>query len=111
MDTQRDRIHMADEEQIPLHRRLGLRFLQLLIIIVAFMLIRNCIIISLNRHKADVKMQRQYYEKGYETGKEKALYDRQQAEQYFPDPLLERKYREGFRDGWDDTRQESKFQE
>jgi hypothetical protein len=95
---------MTDKEQIPLHRRIGLRLLQFLIIVSAFLLIRNCILISKNSTNPDLEIQQHYYDKGYEAGRQKALHNKTPAEQHFPDLLLERKYREGLRDGWDATK-------
>ncbi len=98
---------MAEKEQeLPLHRRFGLRFLQFLIIVVAFVLIRNCIIISINGSSTDLEIQQQYYERGFEAGKQKALYGTKDMDEKYPDLLLERKYREGYRDGWDRTKKQ-----
>jgi hypothetical protein len=96
---------MADEEQIPLHRKFGLRLLQFLLVVLALVLIRDCIIISTHGSNPGLKMQQEYYDKGYEAGKLKALYGRDRRTPSFPDLLLERKYRDGYRDGWDATQQ------
>jgi hypothetical protein len=90
---------MENEERISMQRRFGLRLLQLLIIIMAVMLVRNCIIISMESDNQELSVQQQFYNKGYEAGKQKALSGRQQTEPFFPDLLLERKYRNGHRDG------------
>jgi hypothetical protein len=97
---------MADEEEIPLHRRFGLRLLQFLLVVLALVLIRDCIIIATHGSNPGLKMQQEYYDKGYEAGKQKALQGRDRLAPSFPDPLLERKYRDGYRDGWDATQQE-----
>ncbi len=98
---------MTDEDNIPLHRKLGIRFLQFLIVVLAFVLIKNCINISMTGENPELELQQQYYEKGYEAGKQKGLNGRPGAEPHFPDLLLERKYRQGYRDGWDETNHEN----
>jgi hypothetical protein len=97
---------MADEKQIPLHRRFGLRLLQFLLVVFALLLMRYCVILVMNSNNPGLKMQREYYNKGYEAGKQKALQGRDRLAPSFPDLLLERKYRDGYRDGWDATQQE-----
>lgn len=52
-------------------------------------------------------MEQEYYEKGVDAGKKKALNSSLQAQPHFPDLLLEQKYRQGFREGWDKARQDT----
>jgi hypothetical protein len=80
----------TENEKIPPHRRWGLRFLQVLIIIMAFALIRNCILISTNSNFPGTKLQLQYYDKGYEAGREKAQDNNPQIEDPFPNLILEK---------------------
>ena len=94
---------MQKNEKITTQRKYGLRFLQILIILVAFFLVRNCALKLFNDMPAE-HMQNKYYEMGYEAGKNKALGNSPVAEPIFPGPLLKKKYRDGFRNGWDDER-------
>jgi hypothetical protein len=92
---------MQKNEKMSFQRKYGLRFLQILIILVAIFLVRNCALTLFNDMPAE-HMQNKYYEMGYEAGKNKALGNSQVTEPIFTDPLLKKKYRDGFRDGWDD---------
>jgi len=94
---------MTQSEKISPQRKYGLRFLQVLIILVAFFLVRNCIF-TLSSDIPSEQLLNQYYEKGYEAGKIKALGSYPVKEPSFSDPLLKKKYRDGFRNGWDDER-------
>jgi hypothetical protein len=94
---------MPKNEKISFQRKYGLRFLQILIILVAYFLVRNCALTLFNDMPAEY-IQNKYHEMGYEAGKNKALGHSPVAEPIFPDPLLKKKYRDGFRNGWDDGR-------
>jgi hypothetical protein len=92
---------MTQSEKISTQRKYGLRLLQILIILVAFFLVRNCIF-TLSSDIPSEQLLNQYYEMGYEAGKTKALGSYPVAEPSFSGPLLKKKYRDGFRNGWDD---------
>jgi hypothetical protein len=94
---------MTQNEKISPQRKYGLRFLQVLIILVAFFLVRNCIF-TLSSDIPSEQLLNQYYEMGYEAGKIKALGSNPVKEPSFSDHLLKKKYRDGFRNGWDDGR-------
>jgi hypothetical protein len=94
---------MPQNEKISTQRKYGLRFLQVLIILVAFFLVRNCLL-TLSSDIPSGQLLNQYYEMGYEAGKTKALGSYPVKEPSFSEPLLKKKYRDGFRKGWDDGR-------
>jgi len=94
---------MTQNEGISFQRKYGLRLLQILIILVAFFLVRNCIL-TLGRDIPSGRQLKQYYELGYEAGKSTALGRGPVAEPTFSEPLLKKKYRDGYRNGWDDGR-------
>jgi hypothetical protein len=94
---------MPHSEEISVPRKHSLRLLQVLIILVAFFLVRNCIF-TLGSDIPSEVLQRQYFEMGYKAGMTKALGSYPAAEPTFSDPLLKKKYRDGFRNGWDDGR-------
>ena len=94
---------MSNYEEISFQRKYGLRFLQILIVLVAFFLVRNCILTLSNDIPSEQRLN-QYYELGYEAGKSTASGSHSVAEPTFSDPLLKKKYRDGYRNGWDDGR-------
>jgi len=94
---------MTQNEGISFQRKYGLRLLQILIILVAFFLVRNCILMLGGDIPSEQRLN-QYYEMGYEAGKSTALGRRPIAEPNFSDPLLKKRYRDGYRSGWDNGR-------
>ena len=94
---------MTQNEGISFQRKYGLRLLQILIILVAFFLVRNCILMLGSDIPSELRLN-QYYEMGYEAGKSTALGRRPVAEPTFSDSLLKKKYRDGYRSGWDNGR-------
>ena len=94
---------MIPNEEISLQRKYGLRLLQVLIVLVAFFLVRDCIL-TLNSDLPSETLLNQYYKKGYEAGKIQAHGRYPVAEPTFAAPLMQTRYRAGFRNGWDDGR-------
>jgi hypothetical protein len=92
---------MPHSEEISVQRKYGLRLLQVLIILVAIFLVRDCLLMFGSDIPSEQR-QNQFYEMGYEAGTATALGRHPVAEPTFTTPLLKKKYRTGFRNGWDD---------
>jgi len=72
-----------------------------LMIILAFMLLKNCIgSIHYGTTTSQDEIQR-YYDKGYEDGTEQAAEPTDREDPDLDNPLLKKAYRQGFRAGWD----------
>lgn len=88
------------KERIPWHRHLGLRLLQILLVLVAFGLLRNCMLLTRMKPLGE-NAREQYYQMGFEAGKSRATKKLKPSEPVINNPLLRRYYRQGLRDGWD----------
>lgn len=95
------------EEKISPHQRFGLRLLQVLIIIMAILLVRDCILISTEKQLTQ-QQESYYFQLGYKHGKLIATGTKQSLDlkQEFSHPAIRKKYHEGFRAGWDATRKD-----
>ena len=60
-----------NEVKIAFHAIFGLRFLQILIIVLAVILIQRCIGIYQETKSADQQTVSEYYEKGFAAGRER----------------------------------------
>jgi hypothetical protein len=61
------------EEEIPFHRRFGLRLLQVLIIVLSMVLIKRCVEIYHENKITDEQIKIEYFEKGFESGMKKSM--------------------------------------
>lgn len=98
---------MAAIRKLPLHTRIGGRITLVLILVIGFMLMRNCagsIFYGTRTEQADIDS---WYQQGVDDGKVQAGRDSTEFDQPQTDnPLLLKTYRKGFRDGWDQAKQE-----
>lgn len=95
---------MAKENRIPLYTKIGIRVTIVLMVILAFMLLKNCIG---SLHYGTTTSQdeiQHYYDKGYRDGNEQAAGPADHHDPVLDNPLLKKAYRQGFRNGWDATR-------
>jgi len=92
---------MARDNRIPLYTKIGIRVTIVLMVILAFMLLKNCIeSIHFGTTTSQDEIQR-YYNMGYKDGTERAIEPIDRAEPDLDNPLLKKAYRQGFRAGWD----------
>jgi hypothetical protein len=89
------------EEKVPFHTRLGLRLLQLLLVIFALLLIRRCVVIYHDNKLTGEQIKVEYFEKGYHNGLKKAQKLPENQQPQFKNYILKKAYRDGYRKGWD----------
>lgn len=98
---------MVKDKRIPLYTKIGIRVTIILMIVLSFMLLKNCIgSIHYGTTTSQDEIQR-YYDKGYKDGTEQATEPTDRREPELDNPMLKKAYRKGFRDGWDATRRHS----
>lgn len=94
---------MSDNRPIPLYTKIGGRITIILLLLLSFMLLKNCI--GSIRYGTTTSQEEinQYYNKGFLDG---SIQDDDEGieEVTNENPLLKKAYRRGFRVGWD-TRQ------
>lgn len=94
----------AKETDIPLYTKIGFRVTAVVLLIIAFFLIRDC---SSAIYYGTVTPQatiRQAYELGERQGKMKALDNKPTSPYPEKNPILRKAYQKGFRAGWDAVR-------
>ena len=75
-----------------------------LMVIFAFMLLKNCIgSLYYGTTTSKDEIQR-YYDKGYRDGTQQAAVPTDRHDPLLDNPLLKKAYRQGFRHGWDAAR-------
>jgi hypothetical protein len=94
----------TSENKIPIHTRLGLRLLQILLIIFALLLVKRCVYLYLDNRMIDQRIQTEYFEKGFVSGLNSSRGMEQESEPQFKNYALEKAYRDGYRQGWDKGR-------
>jgi hypothetical protein len=90
-----------NEEKIPFHRLFGLRFLQVLIIILCIVLVKRCVDIYYENRDIDEQLKVEYFEKGFASGRKKSMGLQKDPEPQFNKYALKKTYRKGYRQGWD----------
>jgi hypothetical protein len=93
------------EEHIPFHTRFGLRFLQVLLIVFALVLVQRCVALYHDNKVTSEELKTEYFEKGYDSGLNKARGLSHEEEPQFRNYALKQAYRDGFRQGWDKGRE------
>jgi len=96
------------EEKIPFHRHFGLRLLQVLIIVFSIVLVQRCVALYHANRITDEQTNKEYFEKGFESGMNKSMALSQDPEPQFKNYALKKAYRDGYRQGWDTGRENSK---
>ena len=95
---------MVKDNRIPLYTKIGIRVTIVLMVILAFMLLKNCIgSIHYGTTTSQEEIQR-YYDMGYKDGTEQAPEPTVRDEPVLDNPLLKKAYRRGFRAAWDANR-------
>ena len=100
-----DFLENTENEKIPFHRRVGLRLLQVLLIVFAFLLIRRCIVIYHDNRFTSEDIKVEYFDKGFASGMKKAQGFAEDQEPVFENYALKKAYRDGYRQGWDTGRE------
>ena len=93
------------EEKIPFHRHLGLRLLQVLLIVFCLVLVRRCVDIYHENKITDQQVKTEYFEKGHNSGMKKSMGLTIDQEPQFKNYALKKAYRDGYRQGWDKGRE------
>ena len=94
------------ERKLPLHTRLGLRLLQVLIIILCLVLVQRCVGIYFDNRDVDEQVKAEYFERGYASGMKKSIGMPVEAEPHFENYAYKKAYRDGYRQGWDSGRKQ-----
>lgn len=92
---------MSENRPIPLYTKIGGRITILLLLLLAFMLVKNC---AGSIHYGTTTSQqeiRRYYDMGYAQGNRQTPEQATEAAPTTDNPLLQKAYRRGFRAGWD----------
>jgi len=97
-----------ENKKIPYHTRFGLRLLQVLIIVLAMVLVKQCVTIYNENKTADRQTTGEYFEKGFASGMKKSMGLQEYPEPQFKNYALKKAYREGYRQGWDRGREKDK---
>jgi len=95
----------SKEDKIPLHTRFGLRLLQVLLVVFALLLVKRCVDIYHDNRVTSEQLKVEYFDKGFTSGFNKARGLQETQEPYFKNYALKKAYRDGYRQGWDEGRQ------
>lgn len=96
---------VPEKEKIPFHARFGLRFLQVLLIVFALLLIKRCVSIYHDNKLTSEDTKIEYFDKGFASGMKKARGLAVDQEPEFANYALKQAYRDGYRQGWDKGRE------
>ncbi len=94
------------EVKIPYHTRLGLRLLQVLLIIFSLVLVQRCVALYQDNKISNEQVKKEYFARGYASGMKKAQVGTEIQEPTFKNYALEQAYRDGYRQGWDKGRKD-----
>lgn len=92
------------ETGIPLYTKVGIKVTVVLMLIIGFMLIRNCSSSVYYGASTPAIAIRDAYELGVRHGRTQALGNPPQAPYAEQNPVLQKAYQKGFRAGWDTAR-------
>lgn len=97
---------MAKINQIPLYTKVGFRATIILLLLIGFMIVRNCAGAVASR-ATDRQQQKELYNQGFAVGEKQGQGEAVNVEKKFANPLLKKVYFKGFRAGWDTKRPSS----
>lgn len=89
---------------IPLYTKVGIRVTAVLMLLIAFFLIRNCTSSVYYGSATSPLAIREAYDLGVQQGKDQALGNRPKHPYAEQNPILKKAYQKGFRTGWDGAR-------
>jgi len=100
----------TNRTDIPLHTKWGIRISAIIILLIMVLVIKNCMGSIRYGISTDQEMQNQYYNLGYSHGMQRAQGHEKQPAPETDNLLLRKRYRQGFRDGWDSAQLNKKEQ-
>jgi hypothetical protein len=89
---------------IPLYTKVGIRVTVVLMLVIAFFLVRNCTSSIYYGSATSPEAIREAYELGVRQGKDQALGVKPTHPYTEQNPILRKAYQKGFRTGWDGAR-------
>lgn len=95
---------------IPPHTKWGIRISGIIILLISILVIKNCVGSIRYGISTDQAMQKQFYDLGYSHGMQRAQGHEKQPAPETGNLLLQKRYRQGFRDGWDSAQRDKKGQ-
>jgi len=95
---------------IPPHTKWGIRISGIILLLITIMVIKNCMGSIRYGIGTDQEIQKQFYDLGYSHGMQKAQGHEKQPAPETENLLLRKRYRQGFRDGWDSAQRDKKGQ-
>jgi hypothetical protein len=99
---------MDKQAGIPPHTKWGIRITTVIILLISFLIIKNCVGSVFYGVTTDKELQNQYYDLGYSHGVQKAKGLEPSPEPDIKNLLLKKEYRKGYRNGWDSIKTELK---
>ena len=92
---------MAKEDKIPLYTSVGIKVTAILMLLLGLMILKNCVGSIIYGTATDDRAIQQYYEMGYTAGEKQARDEASEKKPQLDNPLLNKAYQRGFREGWD----------
>ncbi len=92
---------MTKEDKIPLYTSVGIKVTVILMLLLGLMIIKNCASSIYYGTITDDGAIQQYYEMGYTAGEQQALSKVSGNNPQIDNPLLQKAFQRGFRQGWD----------
>ena len=93
-----------EKTEIPLYTKWGIRITTVVILLLAALIIKNCLGSFMYGVGTEQELQKQFYELGYSHGRQKAQGLTKVDEPETDNLLLRKLYRKGYRDGWDSAK-------
>lgn len=94
---------MKMSKEIPLYTRIGTKITTILLVLLGFMIIKNCAGSIYYGLSTDSDTQEHYYNLGRANGGREARGMKQTPAPAFDNPVLEKAYNKGFQVGWDSS--------
>ncbi|MEW6221113.1 MAG: hypothetical protein AB1634_16485 [Thermodesulfobacteriota bacterium] len=95
---------MADTTEIPAYTKWGARLTTLVMLLLAFFLLKNCAVSLVYGPATEEAALEQYRQMGRQAGERQAAGEPPAAEPEVANPLLRKAYQGGFREGYDAAR-------
>ena len=92
---------MTKDDKIPLYTSVGIKVTAILLLILGLMILKNCVSSIIYGTATDDRTIQQYYEMGYIAGEKQARKEATEQKPQIDNPLLNKAYHRGFREGWD----------
>jgi 5-bromo-4-chloroindolyl phosphate hydrolysis protein len=102
---------MAKEDKIPLYTSVGIKVTVILMLLLGLMILKNCVSSIIYGTATDDRAIQQYYEMGYTVGEKQARNEATEKKPQIDNPLLNKAYQRGFREGWDSQQPQKTLEE